>query len=97
MQRAASHALERRAVVDAEREKRRKAQEEKKWAARYGNTASGEVVSGAAVGQLLELGYGGELAVEALRNANNDIEVALGVLSDPAGDGGEGALQCCCR
>ena len=54
-------------------------------------------MSGAAVGQLLELGYGGEMAIEALRNANNDIEVALGVLSDPAGDGGEGALQCCCR
>ena len=83
---AASHALERRAAIQAEQRRkadaRAEARRRKAEEALLGRTASGVPVSSEVVSKLVELGYPQPLALGAVRHSNNSLDGALSTLAD---------------
>lgn len=76
--------------VQERKEQRRKQREWNNERVKYGKTSAGKYVDGQLLDKLCQLSYERSEAAEALRQHDNDLSVALDVLSDPVR---RGALQ----
>jgi hypothetical protein len=84
VQRAAEFAVEERRKKFEQKEKDRRARQEMKDQRRYGRTPGGKAVDMTKLDQLVSMDYEKLLAAEALRQCENDLQLALDVLSDPS-------------
>jgi galactitol-specific phosphotransferase system IIB component len=81
---AAAYAVNQRLKAEELLEQKRKEREDKREALRYGKNQNGSLINIHLLRALRNMGFPNDLAVEALRQYNNDQSLTIGALTDPS-------------